>query len=158
MSDWSWMRVDNRCNSLQYNAVHDRFGFQQQLLALHSTGKRHARFEFDPVRFHVGFSWRDIETATNHVLINLSLVFFYFFFLLIHSFIHPFVHSFIQVYVGQLSMHYEALSVEASKQTTAEEIVACIVERLNLTVNIPTNNNSFHFKTMPTMLSSNYSN
>lgn len=39
-----------------------------------------------------------------------------------------------QVYVGQLSLHYEALSVEASKQTTAEEIVACIVERLNLTV------------------------
>lgn len=29
-------------------------------------------------------------------------------------------------------MHYEALSVEASKLTTAEEIVACIVERLNL--------------------------
>ncbi|XP_031621134.1 unconventional myosin-IXb-like isoform X2 [Contarinia nasturtii] len=39
----------------------------------------------------------------------------------------------LQVYVGQLSLHYEALSVEASKQTTAEEIVACIVERLNLT-------------------------
>lgn len=37
--------------------------------------------------------------------------------------------------MGQLSLHYEALSVEASKQTTAEEIVACIVERLNLTVN-----------------------
>ena len=29
-------------------------------------------------------------------------------------------------------MHYEALSVEASKQTTAEEIVSCIVERLCL--------------------------
>ncbi|XP_055305259.1 unconventional myosin-IXa-like isoform X2 [Sitodiplosis mosellana] len=39
----------------------------------------------------------------------------------------------LQVYVGQLSLHYEALSVEASKQTTAEEIVACIVERLSLT-------------------------
>lgn len=31
-------------------------------------------------------------------------------------------------------MHYEALSVEASKQTTAEEIVSCIVERLGLPV------------------------
>lgn len=41
---------------------------------------------------------------------------------------------FMQVYVGQLSLHYEALSVEASKLTTAEEIVSCIVERLNLTV------------------------
>lgn len=29
-------------------------------------------------------------------------------------------------------MHYEALSVEASKQTTSEEIVVCIVERLKL--------------------------
>uniref|UniRef100_A0A1B0EZN2 Uncharacterized protein n=1 Tax=Phlebotomus papatasi TaxID=29031 RepID=A0A1B0EZN2_PHLPP len=36
------------------------------------------------------------------------------------------------VYVGALSLHYEALSVEASKQTTAEEIVSCIVERLGL--------------------------
>lgn len=42
-----------------------------------------------------------------------------------------------QVYVGQLSLHYEALSVEASKLTTAEEIVSCIVERLNLTVILP---------------------
>lgn len=41
----------------------------------------------------------------------------------------------IQVYVGALSIHYEALSVEASKQTTAEEIVSCIVERLGLTGN-----------------------
>lgn len=39
-----------------------------------------------------------------------------------------------QVYVGALSLHYEALSVEASKQTTAEEIVSCIVERLGLPV------------------------
>lgn len=39
-----------------------------------------------------------------------------------------------QVYVGALSLHYEALSVEASKQTTAEEIVSCIVERLSLPV------------------------
>ncbi|XP_055844228.1 unconventional myosin-IXa-like isoform X2 [Episyrphus balteatus] len=38
----------------------------------------------------------------------------------------------LQVYVGALSLHYEALSVEASKQTTAEEIVSCIVERLGL--------------------------
>lgn len=41
---------------------------------------------------------------------------------------------FLKVYVGALSMHYEALSVEASKQTTADEIVACIVERLKLPV------------------------
>ncbi|XP_058824121.1 unconventional myosin-IXb-like isoform X2 [Topomyia yanbarensis] len=41
----------------------------------------------------------------------------------------------IKVYVGALSLHYEALSVEASKQTTAEEIVSCIVERLGLTGN-----------------------
>lgn len=39
-----------------------------------------------------------------------------------------------QVYVGALSLHYEALSVEASKLTTAEEIVSCIVDRLNLSV------------------------
>lgn len=36
------------------------------------------------------------------------------------------------MYVGALSLHYEALSVEASKQTSAEEIVSCIVERLGL--------------------------
>lgn len=41
----------------------------------------------------------------------------------------------VKVYVGALSIHYEALSVEASKQTTAEEIVSCIVERLGLTGN-----------------------
>ncbi|XP_062564163.1 unconventional myosin-IXa-like isoform X2 [Armigeres subalbatus] len=41
----------------------------------------------------------------------------------------------LKVYVGALSLHYEALSVEASKQTTAEEIVSCIVERLGLTGN-----------------------
>ena len=41
-----------------------------------------------------------------------------------------------KVYVGALSLHYEALSVEASKQTTADEIVTCIVERLGLTVSI----------------------
>lgn len=34
--------------------------------------------------------------------------------------------------MGALSQHYEALSVEASKQTTSEEIVTCIVERLSL--------------------------
>ncbi|XP_024085498.1 unconventional myosin-IXa-like isoform X2 [Cimex lectularius] len=39
----------------------------------------------------------------------------------------------VQVFVGALSQHYEALSVEASKQTTAEEIVSCIAERLSLT-------------------------
>lgn len=38
----------------------------------------------------------------------------------------------VQVYVGALSALYEALSVEASKQTTSEEIVSCIVEKLSL--------------------------
>lgn len=38
----------------------------------------------------------------------------------------------VQVFVGALSQCYEALSVEASKQTTSEEIVSCIVERLSL--------------------------
>lgn len=41
---------------------------------------------------------------------------------------------YLKVYVGALSLHYEALSVEASKQTTADEIVSCIVERLGLPV------------------------
>ncbi|KAH0999523.1 hypothetical protein HUJ04_001394, partial [Dendroctonus ponderosae] len=41
----------------------------------------------------------------------------------------------LQVYVGALSSLYEALSVEASKQTTSEEIVSCIVERLSLNEN-----------------------
>lgn len=43
------------------------------------------------------------------------------------------------MYVGALSLHYEALSVEASKLTTAEEIVTCIVERLNLSVRFEIN-------------------
>lgn len=38
----------------------------------------------------------------------------------------------VQVFVGDLSQHYEALSVEANTQTTSEEIVSCIVERLSL--------------------------
>ncbi|XP_071450412.1 unconventional myosin-IXb-like isoform X2 [Hetaerina americana] len=38
----------------------------------------------------------------------------------------------VQVFVGALSQHYEALSVEASKQTSSEEIVCCIVDRLSL--------------------------
>uniref|UniRef100_A0A336MC75 CSON014883 protein n=1 Tax=Culicoides sonorensis TaxID=179676 RepID=A0A336MC75_CULSO len=38
----------------------------------------------------------------------------------------------LQIHVGSLSLHYEALSVEASKQTTAEEIINCITERLGL--------------------------
>ncbi|XP_012548810.1 unconventional myosin-IXAa isoform X1 [Bombyx mori] len=38
----------------------------------------------------------------------------------------------VQVYVGALSPQYEALSVEASKQTSSEEIVTCITEKLNL--------------------------
>ncbi|XP_066994097.2 unconventional myosin-IXa isoform X2 [Anabrus simplex] len=41
----------------------------------------------------------------------------------------------VHVFVGALSQHYEALSVEASKQTTSEEIVSCILERLTLSDN-----------------------
>lgn len=37
-----------------------------------------------------------------------------------------------QVYVGSFSNLYEALSIEASKQTTAQEIVDCIAEKLGL--------------------------
>ncbi|KAB7495362.1 Unconventional myosin-IXa [Armadillidium nasatum] len=38
----------------------------------------------------------------------------------------------LQVFVGQLSSQYEALSIEVSKHTTCLEIVACIVQRLRL--------------------------
>ena len=38
----------------------------------------------------------------------------------------------LQVYVGSLSRLYEALSIEASKTTSAEEIVECIAEKLAL--------------------------
>lgn len=38
----------------------------------------------------------------------------------------------VQVYVGSLSNLYEALSVEASKQTTVDEIIECLVEKLSL--------------------------
>lgn len=38
----------------------------------------------------------------------------------------------LQVYVGSLSLLYEALSIEASKITTADEIVECICEKLSL--------------------------
>ncbi|KAI5651615.1 myosin head (motor domain) domain-containing protein [Phthorimaea operculella] len=38
----------------------------------------------------------------------------------------------VQVFVGALSAQYEALSVEASKQTSSEEIVCCISDKLNL--------------------------
>ncbi|XP_053611265.1 unconventional myosin-IXa-like isoform X4 [Plodia interpunctella] len=38
----------------------------------------------------------------------------------------------VQVFVGALSAQYEALSVEASKQTSSEEIVCCIADKLNL--------------------------
>lgn len=50
--------------------------------------------------------------------------------------------------MGALSQHYEALSVEASKQTTAEEIVSCIVERLTLPVSTILNiRSAFKFDT-----------
>lgn len=38
----------------------------------------------------------------------------------------------LQVYVGAFSRLYEALSIEASKLTTAEEIVDCISDKLGL--------------------------
>ena len=38
----------------------------------------------------------------------------------------------LQVYVGAFSRLYEALSIEASRQTTADEIVECISEKLSL--------------------------
>ncbi|XP_072938227.1 unconventional myosin-IXa-like [Epargyreus clarus] len=38
----------------------------------------------------------------------------------------------VQVFVGALSAQYEALSVEASKQTSSDEIVSCIADKLNL--------------------------
>nr|XP_049702445.1 unconventional myosin-IXa isoform X5 [Helicoverpa armigera] len=47
-----------------------------------------------------------------------------------HSENHRYI---VQVYVGALSPHYEALSVEASKQTSSEEIVCCITDKLGLT-------------------------
>lgn len=39
MSDWNLPRIDNRCNSPQYNAIHNRSGFQRQF-SLHSTGNQ----------------------------------------------------------------------------------------------------------------------
>ncbi|XP_066598985.1 unconventional myosin-IXb-like isoform X2 [Prorops nasuta] len=38
----------------------------------------------------------------------------------------------VQVFVGEWSPEYEALSIKATKQTTSAEIVACIIERLGL--------------------------
>jgi hypothetical protein len=38
--------------------------------------------------------------------------------------------SALQVYVGAVSQQYEALSIEVHKTTLAQEIVACIAERL----------------------------
>ncbi|XP_003241546.1 unconventional myosin-IXa isoform X1 [Acyrthosiphon pisum] len=48
----------------------------------------------------------------------------------------------VQVFVGALSQCYEALSVEASKQTSSDEIVSCIVERLSLSGGCGTTCNS----------------
>lgn len=57
MSDWNSMRSDNQCNSLQNNAIHHRFGFQRQLLSLHSTGNPilFCRFLFTIINFTVPF-------------------------------------------------------------------------------------------------------
>ncbi|CAB0036224.1 unnamed protein product [Trichogramma brassicae] len=38
----------------------------------------------------------------------------------------------VQVFVGEWSAEYEALSIRATKQTSSTEIVDCIIERLNL--------------------------
>uniref|UniRef100_T1JDE0 Unconventional myosin-IXb n=1 Tax=Strigamia maritima TaxID=126957 RepID=T1JDE0_STRMM len=38
----------------------------------------------------------------------------------------------VQIFVGSLSRDYEALTIEASKQTSALEIVSCISDKLNL--------------------------
>lgn len=38
----------------------------------------------------------------------------------------------VQVFVGEWSPEYEALSIKATKQTTSAEIVECIIERLAL--------------------------
>lgn len=38
----------------------------------------------------------------------------------------------VQVFVGEWSAEYEALSIKATKQTSSAEIVQCIIERLRL--------------------------
>lgn len=38
----------------------------------------------------------------------------------------------VQVFVGEWSPEYEALSIKATKQTLSAEIVECIIERLGL--------------------------
>ena len=38
----------------------------------------------------------------------------------------------VQVFVGEWSAEYEALSIRATKQTSSAEIVECIIERLSL--------------------------
>lgn len=42
------------------------------------------------------------------------------------------VSGVVQVFVGEWSPEYEALSIKATKQTTSAEIVQCIIERLGL--------------------------
>ncbi|XP_063983147.1 unconventional myosin-IXa-like isoform X2 [Diachasmimorpha longicaudata] len=42
------------------------------------------------------------------------------------------VSGVVQVFVGEWSPEYEALSIKATKQTTSAEIVECIIERLGL--------------------------
>jgi hypothetical protein len=53
-----------------------------------------------------------------------------------HSFLFIFLFSFpffgAQVFVGALSPEFEALSIEALKGTTADEMVCCIVDKLQL--------------------------
>lgn len=42
------------------------------------------------------------------------------------------VSGVVQVFVGEWSPEYEALSIKATKQTSSAEIVQCIIERLGL--------------------------
>lgn len=46
----------------------------------------------------------------------------------------------VQVFVGEWSPEYEALSIKATKQTSSAEIVECIIERLGLVVDASVSN------------------
>ncbi|XP_011262122.1 unconventional myosin-IXb isoform X4 [Camponotus floridanus] len=46
----------------------------------------------------------------------------------------------VQVFVGEWSPEYEALSIKATKQTSSAEIVECIIERLGLVVDTSVSN------------------
>lgn len=75
MFDWHWMKSGNRCNSLQHNAIDDRFGFQRQLLTPHFTGKlnidfsnklrRHCSIYFFALLRSVWFDLLTLNTRTH---------------------------------------------------------------------------------------------